>query len=89
MHGFHSKPVIVLIFYSPSNYKVSEEKLSRFDFTVINKPSNKIRFPLPKNPIPLLDHSGEYCIPCECGLSYIGQIKRALKLRAKEHERCF
>ena len=40
----------------------------------------------PKDPIPPTQKSGIYRLPCdECPASYIGQSRRAIKVRAKEH----
>lgn len=58
--------------------------LPRFDFTVIYKPTNEIRFPLSKDSVPLLDRSSVNRIPTECGLSYIGNTKRAPKFSVRE-----
>lgn len=50
-----SKQVIVFLFYSPLNYNMSKI-LSGFDFRILYKPVNKVRFPFPKGLIPLLIH---------------------------------
>ena len=62
------------------SYKISRI-LSRFGFRIVFKPVNKVCFPLPKDPIPSLDRVGFYRIPCECAHPYIGQTKKALKLK--------
>ena len=83
---FNSKNVVILPFYSRLSYKISRI-LSRFGFRIVFKPVNKVCFPLPKDPIPSFDRWGVYRIPCECGLAYVSQTKRALKLRVGEHKR--
>lgn len=40
-----------------------------------------------KDSIPLLEKQGIYNVPCECGHSYIGQTKRNIGTRLKEHKR--
>ena len=69
------------------NLSIVKLDLYRFGFRIDFKPVNKVCFPLPKDPILSLDRWGVYRIPCECGLAYIGQTKRALKLRVGEHKR--
>lgn len=60
----------------------------RFDFNVIYKPVNKIQFPSTKSPVPEFHKWGIYNVPCNnCHLSYIGQTKRNLETRIKEHSR--
>ena len=61
--------------------------LSRFNFRVIFRPTNKFCFPSLKDPVPHSNRCGIYHIPCQCGLGYIGQTRRALKFRVKEHMR--
>ena len=60
--------------------------LRRASIKTYFKPSNKINQllrPIKCN-IPLQD-AGVYKIDCDCGLSYIGQTKRSIKTRIKEH----
>lgn len=72
------KQDIVLKFPLNFNYKISKI-LSRFFFTVFYKPVSNVRFPFSKDTIPLLNRSYIYCIPCECGVSYIGETKEEYK----------
>jgi hypothetical protein len=53
------------------------------------KPITKIKDLLPnvKSQISMLDKEGVYEIPCTCGKNYIGQTRRSLKTRIKEHIR--
>ena len=44
-------------------------------------PVSKTIFHLPKKP-------GVYAIPCECGAQYIGETKRSIETRLKEHKTC-
>ncbi|CAK1596643.1 unnamed protein product [Parnassius mnemosyne] len=60
--------------------------LKRASIRTFFKPPKKISQFLPsvKCNIPLQD-AGVYKLDCECGLSYIGQTKRSIKTRVKEH----
>ncbi|CAK1594250.1 unnamed protein product [Parnassius mnemosyne] len=60
--------------------------LKRASIKTYFKPLKKIGQFLPsvKCHIPLQD-AGVYKLDCECGLSYIGQTKRSIKTRVKEH----
>ncbi|CAK1581428.1 unnamed protein product [Parnassius mnemosyne] len=60
--------------------------LKRASIKTYFKPPKKISQFLPsvKCNIPLQD-AGVYKLDCECGLSYIGQTKRSIKTRVKEH----
>ena len=50
-------------------------------------PSNiQACIPTQKDPLPTLDKSGIYSIECECGEVYIGQTKRTVQVRKKEHQ---
>ena len=59
--------------------------LRRFKFSVTFQPVNKLRFSVLKDPIPNTCHWGIYQIKCRCGSFYIGQTKRSLGIRVKEH----
>ena len=50
-------------------------------------PINTIRTMLDsaKNQIDPILHKGVYAIPCSCGKVYIGETRRSLKARFKEH----
>jgi hypothetical protein len=76
---------LVLPFYPKISQQIAKI-LKRFDFNVIFSPVKKVRFSNLKHPIDNLNCWGIYSISCQCGLSYIGQTKRALKFRLKEHE---
>ncbi|CAH2086613.1 unnamed protein product [Euphydryas editha] len=60
--------------------------LKRASIKTYYKPPTKISQLLPsvKCQIPLQD-AGVYKLDCECGLSYIGQTKRSIETRVKEH----
>ncbi|CAH0715137.1 unnamed protein product, partial [Brenthis ino] len=60
--------------------------LKRASFKTYFKPPKKISQFLPpvKCHIPLQD-AGVYKLDCDCGLSYIGQTKRSIRTRVKEH----
>ena len=59
--------------------------LKKFNFKTVFVPINKLKFTNTKDKIPVLNNWGIYQIFCQCGLSYIGQTKRALKIRLNEH----
>lgn len=47
---------------------------------------NEVTFSKLKDRIELPNSWGMYSIYCQCGPSYIGQTKRGLELRIKEHK---
>lgn len=77
--------VVVLPFCRQVSAKISRI-LNKFNFKVVFSPINKLSFSILKDPINLHNSWGIYRIYCECGLSYIGQTRRSLKCRLKEHE---
>ncbi|MDI4567834.1 MAG: GIY-YIG nuclease family protein, partial [Mycoplasma sp.] len=79
------KNSVVIPFFPSISYKVAHI-LQKFNFRVVYSPINKIPSSILKDPIPDMNSWGIYRIPCQCGLIYIGQTKRALKFRVKEHE---
>lgn len=60
--------------------------LNKYSIKAVFAPSRKISQYLrsPKDTFPL-DHPGVYKIDCSCGSSYIGQTKRHISTRVKEH----
>lgn len=60
--------------------------LSKHNIKTIFKPPPKVREFLssPKDKIPL-NTPGVYNVPCSCGKSYIGETKRSISIRLKEH----
>ncbi|XP_042900825.2 uncharacterized protein [Parasteatoda tepidariorum] len=77
---------LVILPYFPKISRQVANILKKFDFNIIFSPINKIKFSNLKQPIDSQSSWGIYQINCQCGLSYIGQTKRALKCRVKEHE---
>lgn len=74
--------------------KISEttkRQLKKLNVNLINKSTTTLKNLLIKNR-PMennLDKTGVvYNVKCECNKNYIGQTKRALKIRLKEHEKC-
>jgi predicted GIY-YIG superfamily endonuclease len=62
--------------------------LRRHNIKTIHRPPSKIRNLLrPVKDDLGLKTPGVYCIPCECGKTYIGQTGRTVEHRCKEHER--
>ncbi|CAK1600830.1 unnamed protein product [Parnassius mnemosyne] len=60
--------------------------LKRDSIKTYFKPQKKISKFLPSvNCNIALQDAGVYKLDCECGLSYIGQTKRSIKTRVKEH----
>ena len=80
-----SSHVVVLPFYPKISFQIAKI-LKSFDFKVVFSPTNKIHFSNLKSPIDCMSDWDVYEISCQCGLSYIGQTKRALRCRVKEHE---
>lgn len=79
---------IIVLPYSISRINLKISKLfAKFGFHSIFKPVNKISFTNLKDLIPDFEYWGIYEIDCECGKAYIGQTRRALKFRIKEHEK--
>ena len=78
---------LFLIFWvlPPFSLKLSK---NLFNFLVVFWPTNKFCFSSLKDPIRPSNRWGIYHIPCQCGLGYVGQTKRTLKLRVKEHKSC-
>lgn len=60
--------------------------LSKYGVRTIFRPPKKVRALLrsPKDQIPL-SSPGVYLVPCSCGKSYIGETKRSISVRLKEH----
>ena len=54
-------------------------------FCTVKKIKNVL--PSPKDSHPPLQSMGVYEVPCCCGRSYVGQSKRSISQRLKEHER--
>ncbi|KFM83277.1 hypothetical protein X975_14191, partial [Stegodyphus mimosarum] len=89
---------VVLPFHPSVSYKVARI-LHKFNFQVSFSPINKIHGSTLKDSVSDfnswgiysiscqcgLRSWGIYSISCQCGLRYIGQTKRALKFRIKEH----
>lgn len=82
-----TKNLIILPYYPKISHLIYKI-LKEYDFEITFKPVNKLNFSNLKDPINPFSEWGIYKIPCECGLSYIGQTKRTLKVRLAEHERC-
>lgn len=61
--------------------------LKKHNIETIYTPDNKLQgqFRTIKDKIPM-ENCGVYQIPCECGLVYIGQTKKALSERLKQHK---
>lgn len=61
-------------------------KLNRYGVKTIFRPPRKIKQWLrsPKDHIPL-SKPGVYGFPCDCGVMYIGETKRSISVRLKEH----
>ncbi|XP_054719035.1 uncharacterized protein LOC129228383, partial [Uloborus diversus] len=76
---------IVLPYYPKVSHQVAKI-LKKFGFDTAFSPVNKIKFTNLKDPIDCHSNWGIYSISCKCGLGYVGQTKRALKHRLKEHE---
>ena len=79
------KNLVVLPYYPKISHQISNI-LRKFKIHSIFAPVNKLKFTCLKDPVPTLNNWGIYEISCQCGLSYIGQTKRALKFRLKEHQ---
>ena len=77
--------MVVLPFYPKVSFQIAKI-LKSFNFSTVFSPVNKMQFTNLKDPIISLNSWGIYQVSCQCGLSYIGQTKRALKQHLKEHE---
>nr|XP_042911598.1 uncharacterized protein LOC122272242 [Parasteatoda tepidariorum] len=80
-----SNNLVILPYFPKISLQVANI-LKKFDFNIIFSLINKIKFSNLKQPIDSQNSWGIYQINCQCGLSYIGQTKRALKCHVKEHE---
>ena len=80
-----NKGLVVLPFYPKISYKISSI-LKKFDFFTVFSPVNKLCFSNLKDSRIPSNNWGIYKISCQCGLSYIGQTKRALRFRLNEHK---
>ena len=79
------KGLVGLPFYPKITHQIANI-LKTFNLKCIFSPVNKLKFSNLKDPIDSLNNWGIYNISCQCGLSYIGQTKRALRIRLKEHQ---
>lgn len=84
--SYRTVPTITLPFFGRLSTKFANV-LKQFSFQVVYRPVNKLQFIPTKDPVPASRHWGVYRIPCECGLEYIGQTRRALQVRVSEHKR--
>jgi hypothetical protein len=82
---FQSRDLCLLPFVPKLSSKISGI-LRRFNIRTVLIPPNSIQFSNLKDEIPLSLSWGIYQIPCQCGKSYIGQTRRALKFRINEHK---
>lgn len=80
-----NKKEIIVLPYVESSRKMAKH-LKHFGFQVVYKPVLKLQFTMVKDKISNQNLWGIYKIPCICDQSYIGQTKRSLKFRIKEHE---
>ena len=68
-----------LLFVSSLYFRISKIFL-QFHLKVSFKPVNKVKFSLPKDPIPTKNECGLYFIPCSCNLHCTG-CRRWIKVR--------
>jgi 2,3-bisphosphoglycerate-independent phosphoglycerate mutase len=77
-----------LLPYQQSTSNKISGLLSKYDIRTIHVPAKKTCHMLrPVKDDPGLKIPGVYGIPCECGKTYIGQTKRTIETRRKEHIR--
>ena len=92
-HKGHNKKVTdkikAVIPYHPNvGYQISRA-LSKVGIEVAFKPPRKINSFLPsvKDKVPDAKKPGVYSIPCECELEYVGETKRSIETRIKDHKK--
>lgn len=80
----------VIPFHPAVAYQVGDI-LRKQGIEVAFKPPAKLKTVLPKTKdnIPNSLMPGVYAVPCECGAQYIGETKRSINTRLKEHQKCF
>lgn len=77
--------VIIMPFYPKISYQLVRI-LKKFNFNTVFLPINKLKFTMTKDRI--VRNWGIYQVFCQCGMFYIGQTKRSLLIRLKEHNNC-
>ena len=79
MNGYPFNP------FPKSSFSIAKI-LKQQNFKIIFSSINKLSFSKLKDPIETLYCWGIYSISCQCGLSYIGQIKHRLCFHLSEHK---
>ena len=84
-HSLREAPISVKAFYNISKTIPLWNADIRTVFTTISTLRQQLS--KVKDPDPMLSRAGVvYRIPCSCGKQYIGETKRALGVRLKEHQ---
>ena len=65
------------------NSQDHEEKAQQIDLYISQFDQNMVNSL--KDPIKPGSHKGVYSIPCSCGKVYIGETRRSIEVRCKEH----
>jgi len=78
----------VIPYHPVIGYQISRA-LSKAGIDVAFRPPRKIRTFLPnvKDKVPDAKKPGVYSIPCECELEYVGETKRSIETRIKDHKK--
>ena len=80
---------VVLPFHPKVSYQIAGV-LRKAGMEVAFKPPRKLKSFLPnvKDRVLNCNKPGVYAIPCACGTQYIGETKRSVNTRIKEHKKC-